>query len=305
MQAAKPLITAIIPTYRRSRLLQRAVRSVLAQAYGHLQVIVYDNASNDDTAATIATLAREDPRVKYFCHPENVGPVANFAFGMEHVETPYFSMLSDDDYYHPEFYATALDGFMRYPDAMFSAGTTVLAYENGGVQIGTPVDGYFPPPNGFLVWTWGKGPAVTSVVFRRDIIARVGVVVADKRIFHWDVEYLWRIASQFPFVTSARPGLVFTIHTAQGTRHMAMGAALQSYELIRDRVQNAPGPSAEVRAKTGQFLRAWFSQAVLHAGLRAIRDGEGQRGQYAATILHNGFGQKRRATILSLLAQLP
>ena len=95
METDKPLITAIIPTYRRPGLLQRAIHSVLAQNYGQLQVIVYDNASDDDTAAVVAALAREDPRVEYYCQPENVGPVANFAYGMEQVETPYFSMLSD------------------------------------------------------------------------------------------------------------------------------------------------------------------------------------------------------------------
>lgn len=303
MQINKPIITAIIPTYRRPDLLRRAICSVLAQTYGHLQVRVYDNASDDETASMVTALAREDTRVKYHCHPENIGPVANFAYGMEQVETPYFSMLSDDDYYHPGFYEAAMGRFSRYPDAMFSACTTTLAYENGRIQMGTPVDGYFPPPNSFRLWTRGRGPAVTSVVFRREVVTRAGV--ADKRIFHWDVEYLWRLASQFPFATSARPGLIFTIHTDQGTRQTAMDAALQSYEMIRERVQSTPGPSEGVRSQTERFLRAWFSQAVLHAGLRAIRDGEYHRSQQAAAILHIHFGQKARAASLNLLAQMP
>jgi glycosyltransferase involved in cell wall biosynthesis len=301
MQANKPLITAVIPTYRRPNLLRRAIRSVLAQTYGHLVVSVYDNASDDDTASMIAALAHEDARVKYHRHLENIGMVANFAYGMEHVETPYFSMLSDDDYYHPEFYDTAMNGFARYPDAMFSAGTTILAYDNGRIQMGTPVEGYFPPPDGFLLWTRGRGPAVTSMVFRREVITQAGV--ADTCIFHWDVEYLWRLVSQFPFVTSARPGLIFTIPTDQRTRHSALDVVLQSYEIIRARVQSTAGPSKEVRLKTERFLRAWFSQAVLHAGLRAICDGEFHRSQYAAAVLHTYFGQKRRAAILDLLAQ--
>src|SRR4051794_28458036 len=90
MQTEAPLITAIIPTYRRPLLLRRAIRSVLDQTYPNLLVCVYDNASGDETASVVRALAREDPRVRYHCHPENIGMSANFAYAMERVETPYF-----------------------------------------------------------------------------------------------------------------------------------------------------------------------------------------------------------------------
>ena len=65
---AQPLITTIIPTYRRSEKLKRAIQSVLAQTYPHFQICVYDNASGDETADVVAALAKEDSRVQYFCH---------------------------------------------------------------------------------------------------------------------------------------------------------------------------------------------------------------------------------------------
>lgn len=50
----EPIITAVIPTYRRPRLLRRAIKSVLAQTYPHFQVCVYDNASGDETSVAYA-----------------------------------------------------------------------------------------------------------------------------------------------------------------------------------------------------------------------------------------------------------
>ena len=41
----RPLITTVIPTYRRPHMLQRAIRSVLDQTYPHFKICVYDNAS--------------------------------------------------------------------------------------------------------------------------------------------------------------------------------------------------------------------------------------------------------------------
>ena len=49
-QPCQPLITTVIPTYRRPALLAQAIRSVLTQTYPHFLVCVYDNASADETA---------------------------------------------------------------------------------------------------------------------------------------------------------------------------------------------------------------------------------------------------------------
>ena len=43
------MITVVIPTYNRSKLLRRAIKSVLNQTYKHRCVLVMDNNSSDDT----------------------------------------------------------------------------------------------------------------------------------------------------------------------------------------------------------------------------------------------------------------
>ncbi len=60
----RPLITTVIPTYRRPKLLQRAIKSVLNQTYPHFQVCVYDNASGDETAGVAAPTIRQKMRAK-------------------------------------------------------------------------------------------------------------------------------------------------------------------------------------------------------------------------------------------------
>jgi glycosyltransferase involved in cell wall biosynthesis len=301
MQTSSPLISAIIPTYRRPETLRRAILSVLNQTYPHLRVCVFDNASGDETAAVVAEIAREDPRIAYYCHRENIGMSANFAYAMAHVETPYFSMLSDDDYYHPTFYETAMNGFARYPGVMLSAAATVMVHANGSIKVGSPAEGYFTPPEGFLLWVQTRGPSVTSMVFRRDVIEHVGLI--DQTIFHADLDYLWRITARFPFVTSARPGLIFTIHARQSTRQADMETPVHSYLMLRERVRATPDVSMSVRKAVDAFLRARFSRSVLYAGLAAIGAGDYRRGERAAAILRASFDQKGRASLLGLLAR--
>ena len=131
-------MTAVIPTYRRPQLLKRAIQSVLAQTHRDLRVRVYDNASGDETPDIVRRFADADARVSYFAHSANIGATQNFQFGMNEVETPFFSCLSDDDVLFPDFYATALAAFAREPAALMSICST-LEFTPQGTFLYAPV----------------------------------------------------------------------------------------------------------------------------------------------------------------------
>jgi glycosyltransferase involved in cell wall biosynthesis len=146
-----PLITTIIPTYRRPAMLRRAIKSVLDQTYPNFKVCVYDNASGDETAEVVAEFAREDTRVQYHCHKENIGAVKNFCYGLNEIDTPYYSILSDDDVLLPLFYETVMADFKKYPDAFFAI-TGTIRMDIDGTVLGVPIlkwqPGFYEPPNG-------------------------------------------------------------------------------------------------------------------------------------------------------------
>ncbi len=60
---SEPLISVIIPTHNRARLLVRSVESVLNQTHRHLELIVVDDASTDDTSERLRHLDDERLRV--------------------------------------------------------------------------------------------------------------------------------------------------------------------------------------------------------------------------------------------------
>ena len=94
---SKPLITTIIPTYRRPRLLQRALRSVLAQSYPNFCVCVYDNASGDETERVVREFMKYDSRVQYIQRSENIGAARNFDDAMRrgpHLFFPFFLTMT-------------------------------------------------------------------------------------------------------------------------------------------------------------------------------------------------------------------
>jgi len=300
MQNDPPVIITSIPTYRRPHLLGRAIRSVLNQTYPNVRVRIYDNASGDETASVVAELARIDPRVEYHCHEENLGMLGNFASAIENIDTPYFTVLSDDDYYHPTFFAEAMKAFAQFPTAMFFSGVTVNVYDNGQISFARSSGRYVPPPEGILECTHGMGPTITSIVFRREILDRVGVI--DQTVFHWDIEYLLRATAQVPYVSSRHPGLIFNLGEQQSTRRCPIDEWHKSFVTIHRHIEDIPELDIATKQEVRAFLYNLFSRSTFVLGLLAISDGDDQRGQQAAAILRAHFGQSARASALSLLA---
>lgn len=93
-----PLISIGIPAYNRPEGVERAVRSVQRQDYPHLEIIISDNHSTDETEDLCRRLAAEDDRIRYFRQPRNKGPTANFHFVLRHSHGRYFMWLADDDW---------------------------------------------------------------------------------------------------------------------------------------------------------------------------------------------------------------
>lgn len=84
-----------IPTRDRAEYAVRALRSVLAQTYLDIEVVVSDNASTDDTIDRLHEIV--DPRVVFLKQEVNTGMVGNFNACLTAATGEFFLMLSDDD----------------------------------------------------------------------------------------------------------------------------------------------------------------------------------------------------------------
>ena len=80
---------------------------------------VLDDASGDETEEIVTAMARRDSRITYIRHERNIGMTPNWQFGLEHVETPYFSFLSDDDIHLPNLYTAAVESLETRHDIDF------------------------------------------------------------------------------------------------------------------------------------------------------------------------------------------
>ena len=106
MIVKEPLVSVIIPTYKRPDFLDRAIDSVLNQTYKNIEVIVVDD-NNPDTEGRRRTEGimekySNNPLVHYVKHEcnKNGSAARNTGFRVSH--GVYVAFLDDDDQYLPK-----------------------------------------------------------------------------------------------------------------------------------------------------------------------------------------------------------
>lgn len=95
MAATAPLVSVIIPTRNRVKLLSRSVASVLGQSYQNLELIVVNDASTDDSREVLAAMT--DPRLRIINHATNKGAAAARNVGISMARGEFIAFQDDDD----------------------------------------------------------------------------------------------------------------------------------------------------------------------------------------------------------------
>ena len=89
----KPLVTVIIPTYKRLKKLKRAVKSVYNQTYDNIEIIIV----NDDPKIDIEHFLSLKNNIIIINHKKNQGGAAARNSGIESASGKYIAFLDDDD----------------------------------------------------------------------------------------------------------------------------------------------------------------------------------------------------------------
>lgn len=304
MSKTKPLITAVIPTYRRPQLLKRAVLSALNQTYPHVRVCVYDDASGDNTREVMEELMQQDSRVFYYEHSKNVGPFDNFELGVTQVSTPYFSVLSDDDVLLPEFYKQAMEGFDRYPEAAFVATKTLVVNKNQIVDVLFDVkkEEYYTPPLGLINASHGKTNTWTGSVYRRDAVKNIRF---DRLMFGEPVEqdFLFRVIANQPYLIKPVPGAIFIVHNSSMSASRRSDEVVQRYHLLFSKIKSYPDVNDADKEIVCNNTRLILADSLWQRAIIDLKEGNFDLAMKISKILRDDFSLNKKAMLLYVLAK--
>jgi hypothetical protein len=95
-----PRVSILLPAYNRATVISRAIHSARVQTMSDWEMLVVDDASQDDTIASVEAMA--DSRIRVLRHEVNRGPSAARQTALEAARGEWVALLDSDDEWLPE-----------------------------------------------------------------------------------------------------------------------------------------------------------------------------------------------------------
>src|SRR5690349_7222728 len=92
-----PLVSVICLSYNHARFAEEAIQSVLSQTYSNVELIVVDDASNDNSVQIIEQQIRHRSDIKFLSLKKNLGHCKAFNQGYALAKGEYIIDLAADD----------------------------------------------------------------------------------------------------------------------------------------------------------------------------------------------------------------
>lgn len=207
-----PLVSVVIPVYNASPFIHESVRSILQQTYRHLEVIIVDDGSTDDSAEKIRQL--DDHRIRFIENGQNLGLIATLNKAIGLCTGEFIARLDADDIALPDRITIQVRQMQENPSLMLLGSgymtlggdknrTVILARTKGSIQANMLFNSCFAHP---------------SVMLRKEVFRRREVP------FHPDFPHaedyeLWAwIISGYDAENLAEPLIFYRLHDGQVSR---------------------------------------------------------------------------------------
>jgi len=293
------LLSVIIPNWNGARHLPTCLGSLRRQTYPHLEVILVDNASSDES---VALVRRDYPEAVLVQLDENLGLTGGINRGVHTARGEIIAPLNNDTEVAPGWAEALVTALLDHPEAGMSASKMLLfdrrdtlhsagdAYGVDGIPVNRGVwqkdEGQFDADE--YIW----GGCGGAVAYRRAMLDDIGLLDEDLFMYCEDVDLNWRAQLAGYKCVFAPQAIVYHHLSATG------GGEIASFYTGRNTLwvlaKNYPGEL--LRRHWQAIVRAQLS--IARDALRAWRGAAARarlRGQLAGLLGLPRWLRKRRA----------
>lgn len=190
MAGSQPLVTIVTPSYNQGRFIRATIESVLAQDYPHIEYIILDAVSTDETARIAAEYAG---RLEFISEKDR-GQSHAINKGFQRARGEIVAWINSDDTLLPGAVSRAVAALAAHPEAAASYGEGYLMDEEGFATC------RFPHTQPFDLWRLinvSDYILQQSVFFRRSAVEAVGWIREDLH-YAMDWDLLIRLGLRWP-----------------------------------------------------------------------------------------------------------
>lgn len=288
---SNPVVSVIALCYNHERFAVECLDSIRGQTFTHIELIIVDDASHDQSVTIIDEWIRRNAVLcRFIKHPHNMGICKSVNEALSHATGKYVAVVATDDVW----LSTKLEHQIRLLDG---------APENVGVlycnamyidEVGKPLGEVLPSrlfetglreaPQGdvhLALWNGNFIPTVTALV-RRSCYERVGLY--DEELFYEDYDMWMRISRHYEFIFSPTVVAKYRIGYASAAHRQSdkmYHAKLQIFQKIVD----DPSIDVLIRKRSARRVVELHAEkefeersALRHAVIwRAMRAGGGMK----------------------------
>ena len=232
-------VAVIIPNWNGRHLLSRCVHALRSQTHCDVEIVIVDNGSTD---GSVAYVRQHFPEVRIMANAENRGFAAATNQGIRATQSRYVATLNNDTEVAPEWLAALIAAMEAAPDVGMCASKLLFAdrphiINSAGIaidRVGIAWDrcGGLRDAADVTEPVEVFGPCAGAALYRRDMLATVGLFDEDFFAYMEDVDLAWRarVAGwRCLYVPQAR---VLHHHSATGKE----GSPFKNFHLGRNKV---------------------------------------------------------------------
>jgi Glycosyl transferase family 2 len=284
MSAGRPLVSVMMPTYNAAPFVAESIESVLAQTHQPIELLVVDDASEDETPAIVEDYARRYPdRVRFRRGAERLGPCRRRNDALDLARGSLIAWLDHDDLWAPEKTAKEVEVLQARPDV----GLVYSGYEAFDSDTGETIpwrDRDSEAEGDVLVPLFVRGCFVGSLtaLFRREVLTRRHLRLRETDFSFGDDYYLWLVLSLDWKVARIDEVLAY-YRRHGGNESERLGETnfhLLRIALLREFLEEFP----EAVPRLGKWRRRGLAEHYLRAGHYELARAPSRRGPGAASI---------------------
>jgi Glycosyl transferase family 2 len=123
-----PRVTIAVPVYNGATLLEPTLEDLAAQTERDLRIVIYNNASTDQTGEIAAKFVERDKRFRLVTRAATVPLFDNFLMTLDDFDCEYFGWRAYDDHSAPNYVEALTNLLVQAPQAAL-AGSQVRTYK--------------------------------------------------------------------------------------------------------------------------------------------------------------------------------
>lgn len=213
-----PLVSILIYNYNYGRYLQQCIDSAINQTYENIEIIMSDNASDDDSWDIFVEYGKKY-RDKFFIarNRKNFGTDHNFATCWAARKGTFHVVLGSDDILEPTFVEKTVEVMQRHPNLGYVMCHRSILDENGILSQEVPFYNrncvIYPPGQSLVYMMAAVNPSITQILYRSSLLTDDRSSTGGLAGKYYATRFLdFSISIEFPIAYLKEPLIQHRIH---------------------------------------------------------------------------------------------